>query len=93
MYHNLNKWCCIVNALDRRRLMVPWVRAGTPVQNNLRELYGLMNLLDNAAYPDEADFFSKFGGDNGPPTIDQIKALQVCRLATKPNGISRLWKS
>ncbi len=56
--------------------------AGTPVQNNLRELYGLMNLLDNAAYPDEADFFAKFGGDNGPPTIDQIKALQVPRPPT-----------
>lgn len=53
--------------------------AGTPVQNNLRELYGLMNLLDNAAYPDEAEFFANFGGDNGPPSIDQIKALQVPR--------------
>lgn len=51
--------------------------AGTPIQNNLRELYGLLSLLDASTYRSEEEFSEKFGGKNAPPTIAQVKALQV----------------
>ena len=51
--------------------------AGTPVQNNMRELFGLMNLLDNEKYADEDDFFERFGGDKEAITLPQVQALQV----------------
>ena len=53
------------------------VAAGTPVQNNMRELFGLMNLLDDEKYGDEEDFFEKFGGDKDAITLEQVQALQV----------------
>ena len=51
--------------------------SGTPVQNNMRELFGLMNLLDNEKYADEDDFFGSFGGDKEAITLPQVQALQV----------------
>jgi len=53
------------------------VVAGTPVQNNMRELFGLMNLLDDEKYGDEEEFFEKFGGDKDAITLEQVQALQV----------------
>ena len=53
------------------------VCAGTPVQNNMRELFGLMNLLDNEKYADEDEFFGMFGGDKEAITLPQVQALQV----------------
>ena len=51
--------------------------SGTPVQNNMRELFGLMNLLDNEKYANEDDFFESFGGDKEAITLPQVQALQV----------------
>lgn len=56
-----------------RVCMIP----GTPVQNNMRELYGLMNLLDDENYGDEEEFFEKFGGEKEAITLEQVQALQV----------------
>ncbi len=53
------------------------VVAGTPVQNNMRELFGLMNLLDDEKYGDEEEFFDKFGGDKEAISLEQVQALQV----------------
>ena len=51
---------------------------GTPVQNNMRELWGIMNLLDRRRWSAEAAFLEAYGGANGvDPTIDQILQLQV----------------
>ena len=55
-------------------------RAGTPVQNNVQELFGLMNLLDRQEYPSLQEFVEQYGGKDDPPTVEQIKALQVSQL-------------
>lgn len=53
-----------------------WVLlSGTPVQNNMRELQGLMSVVDEEQYGDLQEFLDKFG--DTAPTVDQIKALQV----------------
>ncbi len=51
--------------------------AGTPVQNNMRELFGLMNCLDQERWPDVEEFLAEFGDDS--PSVEQIKRLQVRR--------------
>ena len=51
--------------------------AGTPVQNNMRELWGIMSLLDPDNFGDEAQFEEQYGGDDEPPTVAQIQDLQV----------------
>lgn len=43
----------------------------------MRELFGLMNLLDDDKYDDEEDFFERFGGDKEAITLPQVQALQV----------------
>ena len=47
------------------------------MQNNMRELFGLMNLLDDEKYGDEEEFFEKFGGDKEAISLEQVQALQV----------------
>lgn len=46
-------------------LETAWLLAltGTPVQNNLRELFGLLNLLDPGTHGDEGEFLARFGDD------------------------------
>lgn len=58
-------------------LPVHWwlLLSGTPVQNNMRELQGLMSVIDEVQYGDLDDFLERFG--DAAPTVDQIKALQV----------------
>ena len=47
------------------------------MQNNMRELFGLMNLLDPFQWSSVQEFFEMYGGDAEPPTVEQIQALQV----------------
>ena len=51
--------------------------AGTPVQNNMKELYGILNLVNPARFEDPDDFLEEFGGGDAPPTVEQVHALQV----------------
>lgn len=51
--------------------------AGTPVQNNMKELFGILNLLDDDKWGDEEEFFENYGGHGTPPTVEQIQTLQV----------------
>ena len=56
--------------------------AGTPVQNSMDELFGIMNVLDADKYSDEADFLARFG--KGMPTPEQVQDLQVMPSAALP---------
>ena len=61
-------------------LRIGWLLllTGTPVQNNMRELWGIMSLLDRRRFGSEAAFLEAYGGASGvDPTIDQILTLQV----------------
>ena len=60
---------------------------GTPVQNNMRELYGLLNLVDNVAYRYEADFLEKFGDERIGMSPQQVRELQK---ALKPILLRRM---
>ena len=64
-------------SINSRIISFACMFAGTPVQNNMKELFGLMNLLDNEEYGDEDEFFEKFGGDKEAITLPQVQALQV----------------
>jgi len=48
---------------------------GTPVQNNMREVYGLLNLLNPTRFNDVDEFLDKFGDERGM-TVEQVKAFQ-----------------
>ena len=45
----------------------------------MRELWGVMSLLDPVKYGDEELFYEHFGGRQGgaDPTYEQVQALQV----------------
>jgi superfamily II DNA or RNA helicase len=60
---------------------------GTPVQNNMRELYGLLNLLDNVTYASEADFLNRFGDERTGMSPQQVRELQK---ALKPILLRRM---
>jgi len=55
---------------------------GTPVQNNMRELHGLLNVLDpgKPEWSSEEAFFAAYGGglraSAPPPTLAQVRLLQ-----------------
>jgi SNF2 family DNA or RNA helicase len=48
---------------------------GTPIQNNMAELFSIMNLVNERKFPDLADFLARFG--DPVPTPDQLRDLQV----------------
>ena len=54
----------------------------------MRELFGLMNLLDNEKYADEDEFFEMFGGDKEAITLEQVQALQVSSAFCFPSVMS-----
>ena len=53
--------------------------AGTPIQNNMAELFGIMSLLDPEEFGDEDAFLERYGGgrSNPMPDPEQVHALQV----------------
>lgn len=59
------------------------MHAGTPIQNNVPELFSLMNFVNPRAYPTLKLFTDRYGGgkngkgDHVVPTVSQIKELQV----------------
>ena len=54
------------------------LRAGTPVQNSMADLFGIMNILDPHTYDDQEEFFELYGREM--PTAEQVLALQVGAL-------------
>lgn len=68
--------CCacrqsITNLQTRFMLLL----TGTPIQNNMSELFSIMNLVDENKFPELDDFLTRFG--DPVPTPDQLKDLQV----------------
>jgi SNF2 family DNA or RNA helicase len=61
-----------VRALETRFMLL---LTGTPIQNNMSELFSIMNLVDEEKFPDLDDFLERFG--DPLPTPDQLKDLQV----------------
>lgn len=49
---------------------------GTPVQNNVKELFGLLNLLDPEQHGDEDEFLDRFGRSTDKMTPEQVRDLQ-----------------
>lgn len=60
-----------IAALDIQWLLL---MTGTPVQNNVRELFSLLNLLNPPAFPDEAHFVDRFGDGSDPTRMDDLRA-------------------
>ena len=67
--------CDTIRQLRSGSVQSAWGCAGTPVQNSMEELFGIMNVLDADKYSDEADFLARFG--KGMPTPQQVQDLQV----------------
>lgn len=60
-------------------LSIGWklLLTGTPIQNNMAELFSILNLLDSDTYDDLDEFLESYGGRPGStPTVAQIQALQ-----------------
>lgn len=59
-------------------LHVEWLLllTGTPVQNNMRELYGLLNLLDPVTFDSEESFLEDYGDERVGMSPQQVRALQ-----------------
>ena len=54
---------------------------GTPIQNNMSELYSVMNLVDPEKFDDPAEFLERFGNPpTTPSTPEQMLDLQVRQL-------------
>lgn len=61
-----------IAALDIHWLLL---MTGTPVQNNVRELFSLLNLLNPVAFADEGEFMERFGDGSDPACMDDLRAV------------------
>ncbi|KAJ3304475.1 hypothetical protein HDU93_006362, partial [Gonapodya sp. JEL0774] len=48
---------------------------GTPLQNNLRELFSLLNLLDKEKFPDGEEFLNEYQNEEGQLIKEKIPEL------------------
>lgn len=71
------KRCCrqSIRALEARFLLL---LTGTPIQNNMSELFSIMNLVDEEKFPKLEEFLTRFG--DPVPTPEQLADLQVPRI-------------
>ena len=88
----------IENATTRSILSMKYdwmlMLTGTPIQNNVKELFGLMHVLAPKSYPDWETFVDEFSLDpdnaasiNHQPTAEQVMSI---REALKPRMLRRL---
>ncbi len=56
-------------------LRIEWLllMTGTPVNNNVRELFSLLNLLNARAFPTEENFVARFGDGSDPVKMEALK--------------------
>lgn len=71
---------CRTSQIPACPLMAPPASAGTPVQNNMRELFGILNLLNPQQFGDEADFLDVYGDDRVGMTAEQVCCSALCLL-------------
>lgn len=50
----------------------------------MRDLFGIMNLLDHEEWGDEGEFYERYGGDTEVSTVEQIQTLQVSHVLWAP---------
>ena len=60
---------------------------GTPLQNNVEELFSLLNFLEPAKFPILSTFMEKFGDLK---TEEQVEQLKEVRNVTLCNTCSRM---
>lgn len=56
---------------------------GTPLQNNVEELFSLLNFLEPAKFPILSTFMEKFGDLKTEEQVEQLKEVRVAILGSK----------
>lgn len=69
-------WCrSSIENIDKRFLLL---LTGTPIQNDMSELYSMMNLVDPERFDCRETFLELYGNPpSQPSTPEQLTALQV----------------
>ncbi|KAL6771482.1 hypothetical protein ACKKBG_A26555 [Auxenochlorella protothecoides x Auxenochlorella symbiontica] len=74
----------VLEALPRHWLLL---LTGTPVQNNMRELHGLLSLVDPVLFGTESEFLGRYGDERTGMEAAQVQRLKV---ALKPILLRRM---
>ena len=72
--HDVGESSVIVFVLQEFRVLL----TGTPLQNNVEELFSLLNFLEPAKFPILSTFMEKFGDLKTEEQVEQLK--EVIRL-------------
>lgn len=54
--------------------------SGTPLQNNVEELFSLLNFLEPSQFCSTEAFLADFGNLHTEEQVDKLKSVSVCLL-------------
>ena len=65
---------CDVRAVQEHRVLL----TGTPLQNNVEELYSLLSFLEPKQFSSSEAFMAEFGKLESEAQVDKLKAVSAC---------------
>ena len=75
-----NRNCKLLEGLNKLQLEHRVLLTGTPLQNNVEELFSLLNFLEPTRFPSQAAFLVEFGKLETEAQVDRLQ--QVCNYLT-----------
>lgn len=60
--------------------------SGTPIQNNTRELFSLLNLLNEQVFDDEEEFLAEYGSIESADQVPTLCGHGVRSLGSSPSS-------
>ena len=70
-----NKKCKLMEGLDYFELEHRVLLTGTPLQNNVEELFSLLNFLEPKQFSSQESFMTDFGNLQSEGQVDKLKAV------------------
>lgn len=71
-----NQKCKLMEGLNNLKMEHRVLLTGTPLQNNVEELFSLLNFLEPTRFPSQGAFMYEFGNLKTEAQVDKLKEVQ-----------------
>lgn len=76
LHHNYKLYALSTHSFQDHRILL----TGTPLQNNVEELFSLLNFLEPDRFASDVMFLSEFGNLKTENQVDKLQAVSKCIL-------------
>ena len=72
-----NQKCKLIEGLSNLKMEHRVLLTGTPLQNNVEELFSLLNFLEPARFPSQAAFLFEFGDLKTEGQVEKLQQVYI----------------